>query len=798
MYQTFYHLHTDPFRPTPDPAFCFRHPRYARALDNLQCAAEQGEGVVMVTGRPGTGKTTLIEQFCSELNGAGTLVAKLSSSQLHKGELLGLICRSLGVSIEVPGRAGILDRLRQFLVEQANKGRRTLLLIDEAQDLPTQALEELRLLGDLRLNSRPLVRIFLVGQQQLLDMERLPAMRPLYQRLGEACHLEPLSRDETRAYIEYRLERAGWKGPPAFDERSYRMIHRFSEGFPGQINKLCSRLLLQGSIEQKRQLDCFDCLKVVKRWLEELPAATAESTVEACVDLLNAAWREADGDAAIEAAGTTALSRSAQQMAPPGDSQTAVEPDVASAARAQQPVLAARAQSRAEYQGEPTRADQGSAPVANTQAASVQDGAVPIPAADQPDTATGDAHTGSAEASPAQNTAADAAADPRPAVGGVRVAPLTATPRPAAERETRVSPSQKHKVGRAVAALGLLAALLSGLFLISRHEHNDGVAETAAVQGVPATAGGAQVVAELVPPSPSSAAETVPEPLNPGASSDRPGVESVAGHSDLVSAQDALPSAEPAGETVAVAPDDHEQTLQTEVGEDQDTVAVSGAVFGFDSAALPDEPPVDSVTAKHTPAQSARMVTDAAAAGTAATGQTEQAAGRIEPGDSVAQAVTSADSGMPSAADAVTVFSSPQARSGEQSEARESVAKPGTQDASAKQQRIDDLMVSAERALRDYHLTVPPANSAFSYYRQVLKLAPQHPGARAGMQRIASRYASLIERALAADEIGRARLYIERGLTVDPGNRELLALRQAVEAQWAGEARALRAQPPSP
>jgi type II secretory pathway predicted ATPase ExeA len=794
MYQAFYHLHTDPFRATPDPAFCFRHPRYARALDDLRRAAEQGEGIVMVTGRPGTGKTTLIEQFCSELNGAGTLVVKLSSSQLHQGELLGLICRSLGVSTEVPDPVGILDRLQQFLVEQANEGRRTLLLIDEAQDLPAQALGELRLLGDLRLHARSLVRIFLVGQQQLLDMERLPAMRPLYQRLAEVCHLEPLGLDETRAYIEYRLERAGWKGPPAFDERSYRMIHRFSEGFPGQINELCSRLLLHGSTEQKHQLDCFDCLKVMKRWLEELPGATSESSVRACVDLLNAAWNAAEGDTAIEAAGTTALSRSEQQKPPPGDLQTAAEPDVASAARPQKSVLAARARSRAEDQGDATRADKGSAPVANTEAASVQDGAAPMPAADQPDTATDDAHSGSAEASPAQNTAADAAADPRPPVP-VRVAPLTATPRPAAGRETRVAPSQKRKVGRAIAALGLLAALLSGLFLISGHKHDDGVAETAAVQGAPATGGGVQVVAELAPPSSSSASETVREPLNPGASSDRPGMESVAGQADLVSAQDTLPPAEPAGETVAVAPDDHEQTLQTGVGEDQNTVAVSGAVFGSDSAALPDQPPADSGITKYTPGQGTRMVA-AAAGGTAATEQTEQAAERIEPGDSPARAVGSADSEMPSAADAVTVTLLPQARSGEQSEGQESVAEPGTQRASAKQQHIDDLMVSAERALRDYHLTVPPVNSAFSYYRQVLELAPQHPDARAGMQRIASRYARLIERALAADEIGRARRYIERGLRVDPGNRELLALRQDVEARAAAETRTLQAQPP--
>ena len=312
MYHAFYQLHTDPFRLTPDPAFCFRHQRYARALAYMQYALRQGEGFIMVTGLPGTGKTTLIEQFHSELNGSRTLVAKLTSTQLQADELLRLICLSLGVSIEAQDKAGMLHQLRQFFVAQANKGRRTLLLIDEAQDLPLSALEELRLLGNLQLNARPLLQIFLVGQEQLLEMVRAAPMRPLYQRLVAACHLEPLSFDETRAYIEYRLERAGWNGEPVFDARSYHMIHRISEGFPRQINKVCSRLLLYGSTEKKRQLDCFDCLKVLKHWLEELPGSTSESSFKACVDMLNAAWSEAEGAAAGQPMGAAALQRSGE------------------------------------------------------------------------------------------------------------------------------------------------------------------------------------------------------------------------------------------------------------------------------------------------------------------------------------------------------------------------------------------------------------------------------------------------------------------------------------------------------
>ena len=329
MYHAFYQLHTDPFRLTPDPALSFQHQSSAHAVAYLPSALRQGEGFIMVTGLPGTGKTTLIEQFHSELNGTRTLVAKLTSTQLQADELLRLICLSLGVTIQAQDKAGMLHQLRQFFVAQANKGRRTLLLIDEAQDLPVSALEELRLLGNLQLNARPLLQIFLVGQEQLLEMVRAAPMRPLYQRLVAACHLEPLSFDETRAYIEYRLERAGWNGEPVFDARSYHMIHRFSEGFPRQINKVCSRLLLYGSTEKKRQLDCFDCLKVLKHWLEELPGSTSESSFKACVDMLNAAWSEAEGAAAGQTAGAAALQPSLLRPDPPTEIRFLVDINVA-------------------------------------------------------------------------------------------------------------------------------------------------------------------------------------------------------------------------------------------------------------------------------------------------------------------------------------------------------------------------------------------------------------------------------------------------------------------------------------
>jgi type II secretory pathway predicted ATPase ExeA len=813
MYHAFYHLRTDPFRLTPDPAFCFRHQRYARALAYMQYALQQGEGFIMVTGLPCTGKTTLIEQFHSELNGARTLVAKLTSTQLQADELLRLICLSLGVGIEAQDKAGVLHQLRQFLVEQANKGRRTLLLIDEAQDLPVQALEELRLLGNLQLNARPLLQIFLVGQEQLLDMVRVPAMRPLYQRLVAACHLEPLSLEETRAYIDHRLERAGWEGEPAFDERSYRMIHRCTEGFPRQINKVCGRLLLYGSTEKKCRLDCFDCLKVLKHWLAELPGSTSESSFQACVDMLNAAWNDAEGDAAVQAAATAALLRGGQQEPPPGNAQAADGPDAVPAPAARGDEAAARAQSGAEYQSESTPPDQTSAPVVDPRATSAQDGASPVSAAGQPETPAGDTPAGPAEASPARDTAADAAVDLRSAVP-VRGVPLTTTPRPPAGRKPRLptgfAPLQGRVFGRAGAPLALIAVLLAGLLLMSGEEREKEAAELAAAQDAPALTGGTLVVAELAPALPSSSdSETLPEPVKPDSGVDRNSVASAAEPTDTASAQDALEptqpvdqSAAPAGDSMPAAPDDHDAQLQSERGEDQDAVDDGGAASTLELAAVQDQLPADGDPGDHSPAQGTDIAAAAAAdsGSVAMTRPPQQAAAPIERQESAAQAAPSADSGMLAAVEVVTVSSPAQAQTGE---AAEAVAQPEAQQPSARQQHIDTLMVKAERALWEDRLTVPQGNSAYHYYRQVLKIAPQHGGARSGMQRIAARYTGLIERALANDEIDKARRYVARGLMVNPGNRELLALRQDVEtretwleAQAVAEAEALRAQPP--
>ncbi len=659
----------------------------------MQYALWQGEGFIMVTGLPGTGKTTLIEQFQSELNNARTLIANLTSTQLQADELLRLICLTLGVVVETQNKAGIIHELRQFLIQHSKDGKRVLLLIDEAQDLPEHALEELRLLGGLQLNGRPLLQIFLVGQQHLLDMVEGSAMQPLYQRLVAACHLEPLNLDETRAYIEHRLQRAGWEGGPAFDERSYRMIHRFSEGFPRQINKVCSRLLLYGGTENIHKIDGTDCLKVLRELLEELPNSTCESNFQACVDLLiescsDPAERDDEVDAPVEA--TPAL---------------VVQPP---------PSLAdehARMLATPEPETVQSHSDGGYVTVNKTQAVSV-----PGIIDRWDEIATRERGRPDAFMPPEEHTL-DAAAELPSTV------PLTVERAVPAKRrwQSMIWPELLHnRTARRVSApLGLLVALLTVLVVLSRGYDSVGAGGLASPSEAPLPQATVARTAQSLVASSGTAAKQ--EPASPNRSSIEVGVPaSQQGHVEESSH--------------AIGP-----------------VIASAVVPGSVAAVMQSvTAPVDGLFGGPT------------------------AAGQVSASDSLA-GFEVATVTPPTEAHAVEI--------------------PQTVKASVEQLRIDGLLTSAEQALREYRLTVPQGNSAWDYYRQVLQIEPQHQGASAGIQRISNNYRSRTERALAADQIDKARTYVTRGLMVSPGNRKLLALQQDVTAResWLKEQASLAA-----
>jgi type II secretory pathway predicted ATPase ExeA len=263
MYAGFYHLNTDPFCLSPDPRFRFSHPSYRKARAYLLYALQRAEGFVVISGAPGTGKSTLIKEMMNELYDTNFTIAKLVSTQLNANDLLQSIAYSLGIDSEAPNKATLLQHLEVHLAQQHGRQRRTLLIVDEAQDLPKTALEELRLLTNLERNNQPLLQVFLVGQKHLYDVLQLQVMEQLKQRIIAACEIRPLTPPEIERYVFHRLRVAGWKQDPVIDHSVFAHLYLFSKGVPRKINQIMSRLLLRGFVENKHVLNVGDISETI-------------------------------------------------------------------------------------------------------------------------------------------------------------------------------------------------------------------------------------------------------------------------------------------------------------------------------------------------------------------------------------------------------------------------------------------------------------------------------------------------------------------------------------------------------
>ena len=269
MYADYYGLRADPFRMSPDHNFCFRHASFSKAKAYMQYALHREEGFVVVTGGPGTGKTTLIGDLLSEYNQPGFVVARLVGAQLEGDDILRMLGHEFRIPIDVSVKSETLKQLHNYLIDIYKRKRRPLVIIDEAQDLAPKALEELRLLTNLQIDGQPLIQFFLLGQTELRDLIRDPSFEQLHQRIIAACHLKPLKPLETACYAMHRLKGAGWSGNPLFDVSIFPELFNFSQGIPRRINLAFSRLLLHGSLEDKRRLDVDDMRLVIEELREE-------------------------------------------------------------------------------------------------------------------------------------------------------------------------------------------------------------------------------------------------------------------------------------------------------------------------------------------------------------------------------------------------------------------------------------------------------------------------------------------------------------------------------------------------
>ncbi len=270
MYDTYYGFTQPPFGLTPDVRFCYKHRSYSRAKAYMQYAVMRQEGFLVVTGRPGMGKTTLIQDLLVELGSEHRPVARIDSTQLDADDLLRLVTYAFGLTAQGLDKATLLHSLGEFLRRRPESAGTAILIVDEAQNLPERSLEELRLITNLQQGARALIQIFLVGQEPLREIIRQRSLEQLQQRVVAACHLEPLEIIETRAYIRHRLLCAGWSGDPIIEAQALRLIHQASGGVPRVINKVCDRLLLHGSVDELHTLTGENARLVIGEFQDEL------------------------------------------------------------------------------------------------------------------------------------------------------------------------------------------------------------------------------------------------------------------------------------------------------------------------------------------------------------------------------------------------------------------------------------------------------------------------------------------------------------------------------------------------
>ncbi|GAW65854.1 ATPase [Geoanaerobacter pelophilus] len=252
MYCEFYGFRESPFTITPNPRFLFLSDHHREALAHLLYAVESRVGFVELTGEVGTGKTTVLRTFLNRLDGRGHRTALIFNPCLSSLELLKSVNREFGLSCESDSRVDLLQVLNEFLLEQKAAGHSVVLVMDEAQNLSPEVLEQIRLISNLETETDKLIQIVLSGQPELLAVLAREELRQLNQRITVRYHLLPMDFDSTRRYIDHRMELAGCHRAAEFSNAALKRIFRFSGGVPRLVNVVCDRALLIGFTHESR------------------------------------------------------------------------------------------------------------------------------------------------------------------------------------------------------------------------------------------------------------------------------------------------------------------------------------------------------------------------------------------------------------------------------------------------------------------------------------------------------------------------------------------------------------------
>lgn len=255
MYEEFFKLSSPPFRLNPDPKFFFGSRSHNKAMAYLHYGLRQGEGFIVITGEIGAGKSMLISHLLDQLDRSNVVAAHLPTANLKPSALLSHILSAFRIEPAGTGESAAIEAFEDFLFDQMNRGRRVLLIVDEAQNLPVKTIEELRMLSNMDYDGTPLFQVFLVGQPEFRGILSKPDMEQFRQRVIASYHLEPLCESETTEYIRHRLSLVGWNEDPSITDQAFAAIFKATGGVPRKINKLCNRIFLYCGIEKRHAID---------------------------------------------------------------------------------------------------------------------------------------------------------------------------------------------------------------------------------------------------------------------------------------------------------------------------------------------------------------------------------------------------------------------------------------------------------------------------------------------------------------------------------------------------------------
>jgi len=264
MYQGFYGLQEMPFNITPDPKFLYLSPTHQEALQHLKYGVHERKGFIVLIGEVGCGKTTLCRRFLNELDPARFDTALILNPRINEDQMLRAILVELGETEISRDPHDLVIQMNRVLLERIARGRDIVLIIDEAQNLSFEVLEQIRLLSNLETDKQKLLQIVLMGQPELKLVLAQPELRQLRQRILVHHELKPLTRRDVVHYVQHRLTLAGGMGRPAFTRWAMRAVHRYSHGIPRIINNLCDKSILAAFIRDSDEVTFWDVRRAHK------------------------------------------------------------------------------------------------------------------------------------------------------------------------------------------------------------------------------------------------------------------------------------------------------------------------------------------------------------------------------------------------------------------------------------------------------------------------------------------------------------------------------------------------------